>query len=132
MNAPQRRILLVEEDATLREIIAFRLELLGHQVITHESGDAALLWLTSELPDLVLIGHYLPDMNGLEMVDRLSNEVRTATIPVLLLSPNAELEDVQKAFNAGVDEFLVTPFDPLILERKLKRLISASLVDSEN
>ena len=132
MNTPSRKVLLVEEDATLREIIAFRLELLGHNVIVHQSGEEALTWLMKELPDLVLIGHYLPDMNGLEMINRLSNEVRTATIPVLVLSPNAELEDVQKAFNAGADEFLVTPFDPLVLERKLKRLVSASLVDSED
>lgn len=132
MNASPKKVLLVEEDATLREIITFRLEMLGHNVVAHESGEAALAWLMDDLPDLVLIGHYLPDMNGLEMIDRLSNEVRTATIPVLVLSPNAELEDVQKAFNAGADEFLVTPFDPLVLERKLKRLVSASLAESEN
>ncbi len=132
MDVPIRKILLVEEDATLRDITAFRLELLGHQVIAFGSGEAALSWLMDKLPDVVLIGHYLPDMNGLEMIDRLSNEVRTASIPVLLLSPNAELEDVQKAFNAGADEFLVTPFDPLVLERKLRRLVSASTEDSAN
>ena len=126
MVSTNKRILLVEEDATLREITAFRLELLGHEVVGFESGSEVLNWLRDNLPDAVLIGHFLPDMGGLDLVDRLSNEVRTAEIPIMLLSPNSELEDVQKAFNAGADDFLVTPFDPLVLERKLTRLTTVA------
>lgn len=118
----KKRILIVEDDAVLREITAFRLELLGHDVTAFDTGEKALDWMVHDLPDAVLIGHYLPDIDGLELINRLSNEVRTAEVPVMLLSPDAELEDVQKAFNAGADEFLVTPFDPLVLERKLRRL----------
>lgn len=122
MNDPHETILLIEEDATLREITQFRLELLGHRVVAYASGGDALDWLTNELPRAILIGHFLPDMDGLEMIDRLSNDLRTSEVPVMLLSPNAELTDVQKAFNAGADDYLVTPFDPLMLERKLARL----------
>lgn len=125
MSAEPRRILLIEEDATLREITAFRLELLGHEVVPFASGQEGLTWLLDALPDAVVVGHFLPDMDGLELVDRLSNEVRTSEVPVMLLSPNAELEDVQKAFNSGADDFLVTPFDPLTLEKKLARLLTA-------
>lgn len=126
MSAPSKRILLAEEDATLREITVFRLELLGHEVVGFQSGSDALAWLTDNLPDAVLVGHFLPDMGGLDLVDRLSNELRTAEIPIMLLSPNSELEDVQKAFNAGADDYLVTPFDPLVLERKLSRLTASA------
>ena len=122
MNDLQKTILLIEEDATLREITEFRLELLGHRVMAFSSGGDALDWLVGELPDAILIGHFLPDMDGLEMIDRLSNDLRTSEVPIMLLSPNAELTDVQKAFNAGADDYLVTPFDPLMLERKLARL----------
>ncbi|QDT68593.1 Transcriptional regulatory protein CseB [Planctomycetes bacterium MalM25] len=122
MNELQKTILLIEEDETLREITQFRLELLGHAVVSRASGGDALEWLASELPDAILIGHFLPDMDGLEMIDRLSNDLRTSEVPVMLLSPNAELTDVQKAFNAGADDYLVTPYDPLMLERKLARL----------
>ncbi|TWT48877.1 response regulator [Botrimarina hoheduenensis] len=124
MSYSHKRILLIEEDATLREITAFRLELLGHTVDSFSTGEQAITQLLQELPDAVIIGHFLPDMDGLELVDRLSNEVRTSEVPVMLLSPNAELEDVQRAFNSGADEFLVTPFDPQTLEQKLTRLLS--------
>lgn len=122
MNDPRKTILLIEEDVMLREIMLFRLELLGHRVESFESGDEALTWLADQLPDAILVGQYLPDMGGVELIDRLSNDLRTSETPVMLLSPNAELDDVQKAFNAGADDYLVTPFDPLMLEEKLRRL----------
>lgn len=122
MSQANKTILLLEEDATLREITRFRLELLGHEVFVFESADAGLTWMIDRLPDVIVIGHFLPDMDGVEMIDRLSNDMRTSEVPVMLLSPHAELEDVQKAFNAGADDYLVTPFDPLMLEQKLARL----------
>ncbi|MEO0531306.1 MAG: response regulator [Planctomycetota bacterium] len=125
MSEQQKTILLIEEDATLREITQFRLELLGHEVVLTVSGDEALTWLSKQLPDAIVVGHYLPDMDGTELIDRLSNDLRTSEVPVMLLSPNAELEDVQKAFNAGADDYLVTPYDPLMLEDKLKRLTTS-------
>ncbi len=127
MNDPRKTILLIEEDVMLREIMLFRLELLGHRVESFESGDEALTWLVDQLPDAILVGHYLPDMGGVELIDRLSNDLRTSETPVMLLSPNAELDDVQKAFNAGADDYLVTPFDPLMLEEKLRRLTQPAI-----
>ncbi len=120
----QATILLIEEDAILREITQFRLELLGHRVFGLGSGNEGMAWIAQKLPDAIVIGHFLPDMDGTDLVDRLSNDLRTAKVPVMLLSPNAELTDVQKAFNAGADDYLVTPYDPLMLERKLKRLLT--------
>jgi CheY-like chemotaxis protein len=125
INRLQATILLIEEDATLREITQFRLELLGHNVAGVASGAEGITWLTQMLPDAIVIGHFLPDMDGMDLVDRLSNDLRTSGVPVMLLSPHAELTDVQKAFNAGCDDYLVTPYDPLMLERKLKRLLSS-------
>ncbi len=124
MSDHRQTVLLIEENTTLREITQFRLELLGHAVASMGSGEAGLTWLTEQLPDAIVIGHYLPDMDGMELIDRLSNDIRTSDVPVMVLSPNAELDDVQKAFNAGADDYLVTPYDPLMLEKKLKRLTS--------
>lgn len=122
MKQTTKTILLIEEDATLRDITRFRLELLGYTVAACASGDDGLTWLLEQLPDAIVVGHFLPDMDGMELIDRLSNDVRTSEVPVMLLSPNAELDDVQRAFNAGADDYLVTPFDPLMLESKLRRL----------
>lgn len=122
MSDHRKSILLIEENETLRDITQFRLELLGHEVTPVASGEAGLTWIAEQLPDAVVIGHFLPDMDGMEMIDRLSNDMRTSNVPIMLLSPNAELDDVQRAFNAGADDYLVTPYCPLMLEKKLKRL----------
>ena len=122
-RSPQ--ILLIEEDPTLLEITAFRLELLGYEVITHQSGERALEWLRDQLPTLIIVDQMLSGMDGIEFINRLSNDVRTSEIPIMFLSTNADLEDVQKAYNAGADEYLVIPYDPIVLESKVERLASA-------
>jgi len=122
-RSPQ--ILLIEEDPTLLEITAFRLELLGYEVITQRSAERALEWLRDQLPMLIIVDHVLSGMDGVEFINRLSNDVRTSEIPIIFLSTNADLEDVQKAYNAGADEFLVIPYDPMVLESKVERLVSA-------
>jgi CheY-like chemotaxis protein len=122
-QSPQ--ILLIEEDPTLLEITAFRLELLGYEVITQQSAERALEWLRDQLPTLIIVDHVLSGMDGIEFINRLSNDVRTSDVPIMFLSTNADLEDVQKAYNAGADEYLVIPYDPMVLESKVERLASA-------
>jgi CheY-like chemotaxis protein len=131
MSDTSHQILLIEEDPTLLEITAFRLELLGYDVVTHQSAERALEWLTDHLPGLVIVDHVLPGMDGIELINRLSNDVRTSEIPIMFLSTKADLDDVQRAYNAGADEYLVIPYDPMVLESKVERL-TQSLVTSEN
>ena len=115
-------ILLVEEEPILREITVFRLELLGYEVIAWEGANLANEWLQSQLPQLIVVGQ-VAETGSFEFLNQLSNEPRTSEIPVVFLSGSSDLEDVQKAYNAGADEFLVTPFDPLTLEKKVEVLI---------
>jgi CheY-like chemotaxis protein len=119
------QILFVEEDPILLEITAFRLELLGYQVVTQQSAERALEWLREQLPALIIVDHMLPGMDGIEFINRLSNDTRTSEIPVMFLSTNGDLEDVQKAYNAGADDYLVIPYDPMVLESKVERLTFA-------
>jgi len=119
-RAPQ--ILFIEEDPILMEITGFRLELLGYEVVTQESAERAIEWLNEHTPTLIIVDHMLPGMDGIEFINRLSNDTRTGNIPIMLLSTNGDLEDVQKAYNAGADEYLVIPYDPIVLESKVERL----------
>jgi CheY-like chemotaxis protein len=116
------QILFIEEDPILMEITAFRLELLGYEVVRQSSAERAIEWLNSQLPTLIVVDHILPGMDGIEFINRLSNDTRTSDIPVMLLSTNGDLDDVQKAYNAGADEYLVIPYDPMVLESKVERL----------
>ncbi len=123
LHIPQ--VLLVEQDPTLLEVTAFRLELLGYQVVQKQSGEEALEWLANQLPTLIIVDQFLDGIDGVELVNRLSNEVRTSEIPIIFVSVNSDLEDVRKAYNAGADEYLVIPYDPTVLEAKVERLLSA-------
>ncbi|MGI9428312.1 MAG: response regulator [Bythopirellula sp.] len=123
MPGTRRQILLIEEDPTLADITSFRLELLGYEVAVLHSAEDARNWLADQLPDLVIVGHFLPAMDGMELLNVLSNDVRTSEIPAMLLSPESDLDDVQKAFNAGAEDYLVTPFDPQMLEQKVDKLV---------
>jgi len=130
MSEQSPQILLVEEDPTLLEITAFRLELLGYEVVARQSAELALEWLQDQLPTLVIVDHVLPGMDGTEFINRLSNDTRTSEIPIIFLSTNGDLDDVKKAYNAGADEYLVIPYDPIVLESKVDRLTSAVATNS--
>ncbi len=125
MSDESPTILLIEEDQTLLEITGFRLELLGYQVVTLNSAERALEWLRDKLPTLIIVEQALSGMDGIEFINRLSNDMRTSDVPIMFLSTTSDLEDVRRAYNDGADEYLVIPYDPLVLESKVGRLASA-------
>ena len=127
MSHETPRILLVEEEPVLAEITRFRLELLGYNVVHTGNAEDALTWLQKDLPSLIIVDQMLPGMDGTDLLNRLSNDEQTSEIPVILLSSNADLDEVQKAYNAGADEYLVSPYDPAILEQKIDFLLTAGV-----
>jgi DNA-binding response OmpR family regulator len=131
MSERTPQILLIEEDPTLLEITAFRLELLGYEVVMQQSAERALEWLRDKLPSLIIVDQVLPGMDGVEFINRLSNDTRTNEIPIMFVSAKADLDDVQRAYNAGADEYLVIPYDPMVLESKVERLVNAVAVSEE-
>ena len=118
-------VLLIEEEPVLRDITAFRLELLGYEVVSKQTAAQASLWLGTTLPTLVAVGQF-SDIDPIDFVNRLSDDERTSHVPVVYLSANSDLEEVQRAFNAGADEYLVTPYDPVVLEQKVVGLVAAA------
>jgi len=129
MATKQKTILLIEEEPTLLDITAFRLELLGYAVETRTAADPALAWLANSLPDLIAVG-YLADMDPIDFLNRISDDPRTSEVPILYLSPNSDLDEVQRAYNAGADEYLLTPFDPLMLESKVEALLNVARAEA--
>jgi DNA-binding response OmpR family regulator len=127
MSDQSPTILLIEEDPTLLEITGFRLELLGYKVVALNSAERALEWLRDELPTLIIVEQALSGIDGIEFINRLSNDIRTSETPIMFLSTTSDLDEVRRAYNAGADEYLVIPYDPLVLESKVERLASAIL-----
>ena len=118
------RILLLEDDELLADITSFRLELLGFDVAIKGSPEDAFDWLKEERPDVIILDLALGGSEGLELLNQFSNDQQYGSIPVLVFSSSADLDSVQKAFAAGANEFLVTPYDPANLESKLEKLMT--------
>ena len=101
MVARQSHLLIVEEEATLAEVTAFRLELLGFSVQVARNAEEAWTLLKQRKPDLVIIDLKLPGVGGVALIEQLASENETAMIPILALSFDAELDQVQRAAKAA-------------------------------
>ncbi len=119
-------ILLIEPEKTLAEILAFRLELLGYTLRVVRTGGEAISELTNRLASLVIVNTKLPDSDGLEWVARTRHDWPQRDLPVLAISFDPSLETVERAFHAGADDYLVTPFDPTVLESKVHSLLQSN------
>ncbi|MEG1857839.1 MAG: response regulator transcription factor [Pseudoflavonifractor sp.] len=114
MNKP--RILVVEDDRAIRNLIATTLETQGYQYDTAQSGGAAILEAASRRPDLMILDLGLPDMDGVEII----RKVRTwSNLPIIVVSARSEDGDKIGALDAGADDYLTKPFS---VEELLARL----------
>ncbi|MDX1962079.1 MAG: response regulator [Pirellulales bacterium] len=116
-------ILMLQPEALIAEITAFRLELLGYQVHTVESAAAAETFLNATVPDLILLDMQLPGKSSLTFCERVGNNAAWNQIPLLGMLLDGDLENVQKAFQAGIQDLILIPFDPSVLEEKILHLI---------
>ena len=104
------RVLLVDDDPGIREVVGTMLEAVGLVVSTCGNGEEALARATASTFDLLVVDWNLPGMNGLGVCRALRASARTATIPVLFLSANASSQDMVEAFASGADDYVVKPF----------------------
>ncbi|GEN84920.1 DNA-binding response regulator [Sporosarcina luteola] len=103
------RILVVDDDVNILELVNIHLSQAGYEVIKAVNGLQALERIEKQLPDLAVVDVMMPGMDGYELTKRLRAE---ADIPVLLLTAKGELEDKEKGFLAGSDDYVVKPFEP--------------------
>ncbi|TWU63451.1 MULTISPECIES: response regulator [Crateriforma] len=123
-------LLLVHSDARLAEITCFRLELLGYGIRVCCSGTDALSEISKSVPDLIIVDTTLTDMDGLEWLTRLRAEYAPVDLPALVFSQDPSLETVERAFMSGAQDYLLTPFDPTVLEQKVERLLDSKFSKS--
>ncbi len=121
-------LLLVEPERILAGITAFRLELLGYSLRVVGTGKEAQAAITAQLPQMAIVNTKLPDGDGLEWLARVRHEWSQRDLPVLVVSLDPSLETVERAFHAGADDYLVSPFDPTVLESKVHQLLKSKAV----
>jgi two-component system, cell cycle response regulator DivK len=124
-NGGVARILLVEDDEMIREMVQLTLELYEHEVVCAASGVEALERVGREAPQLILMDVGLPLMDGYEATRRLKSGPATKGVPVIALTAAAGQEDRRKALDAGADEYETKPIDFDRLLSKIDRLLRA-------
>ena len=112
-------ILVVDDNASNRGLLLRRLEREGHQVVEARSGRQALQILGTEEIDLILLDLMMPDMNGLQVLERLKGNKRLRNIPVIMISGLQETDSVIRCIGAGAEDYLPKPFDQVLLRARI-------------
>ncbi|OGG93558.1 MAG: hypothetical protein A2508_09735 [Candidatus Lambdaproteobacteria bacterium RIFOXYD12_FULL_49_8] len=118
------QILVVDDEKTIRDLVAFRLEYHGHKVVTAENGKDALAKLKQTVPDLVVLDVMMPDMTGIEVCKIIKSEPKWAAIKVLLLTAKSRKQDEEVGLAAGADGFMAKPFRANLLLEKIEELVN--------
>jgi two-component system, cell cycle response regulator DivK len=118
-------VLIVEDQADLRQLYAKQLVLSGFDVIEAGDGAAAVISTTEQAPDVVLMDLSLPIVDGWEATRRLKTDLRTSHIPIVALTAHDGSGELQRATRAGCDWFVPKPCPPDALITELRRVLSA-------
>jgi two-component system, OmpR family, response regulator len=114
------KILVVDDDPNILELVSIQLTQAGYSVQKASNGFEALEIIEEEYPDLMVVDVMMPGMDGYT----LTKKIRTETdIPVLLLTAKGELEDKEKGFLAGSDDYVVKPFEPKELQFRINAIL---------
>jgi len=119
----KERILVVDDEEDILELVRFNLNRDGYQVICSMSGDDALKKARSELPDLIVLDLMLPAIDGLEITKILKNESSTKAIPIVMLTAKGEEADIVTGLELGADDYITKPFSPRILLARVKAVL---------
>ena len=120
------KILVVDDDPDLRDLIGYTLRRDGYFVIEAEDGRAALLLAEVERPDLVLLDVNLPRLDGFEVCRRLRAATATSGIPIVMLTVRGTEEDQVRGLDLGADDYLAKPFSPRTLLARVRALLRRS------
>lgn len=120
------KILLIEDDKFLRELIIQKLGREGYDVTEAPEGEAGLSKMKEERPDLVLLDLILPGIDGFEVLSRVKKDPALASIPVIILSNLGQRDDVQKGIDLGAEDYLIKAhFTPGEIVEKIKTTLEA-------
>ena len=119
----KEKILVVDDEEDIRELISFNLEKDGYIVETAESGERAMEMAFSFSPDLIVLDLMLPGIDGLEVAKKLKTDSTSRMIPIIMLTAKGEEADVVIGLEMGADDYIVKPFSPRVLTARIKAVL---------
>lgn len=124
MGVAKTKILICDDDPLLLELMEFRLQAKGYEVVKAVDGAQALSLVGVEQPDIVVLDAMMPKSDGFEVLARIKNDPELSAIPVVMLTARKGEKDIVSALEKGADDYLVKPFIPEELLARLARLVS--------
>src|SRR6266851_7502006 len=117
-------VLVVDDDPDVCDLVTYKLEQSGFDLRRASDGDAALREVAKKVPDLVLLDVMMPGVSGLEVLERWRKDEATAAMPVIMLTAKAQENDVERGFELGADDYVIKPFSPRELVRRVTDVLS--------
>ena len=128
-----RTILIVDDEAPIREMIAVALEMAGYECLEAGNSQEALAVIVDRKPDLLLLDWMLPGSTGIELARRLKRDELTADIPIIMLTAKGEEDNKIQGLEVGADDYITKPFSPRELVARLKAVLRrAGPADAES
>jgi DNA-binding response OmpR family regulator len=126
VNSGLGRVLVVDDDEVIRQLIAVNLQLEGFEVVTAVDGRDCLEKVAEVNPDVITLDVMMPRLDGWVTATQLRKNPDTAGIKVVLITARAQEEDKDRGREIGVDAYLTKPFDPAEMIRVVRQLASSS------
>ena len=107
-----KSVLIVDDEAPIREMIAVALEMAGYNCLEAENANEAHSLIVDDKPDMVLLDWMMPGTSGIEFARRLRKDETTADLPIIMLTAKGDEDYKIKGLEAGVDDYITKPFSP--------------------
>jgi two-component system phosphate regulon response regulator PhoB len=117
-------VLVADDDADIRDRVAFKLEQAGLEVIAVEDGQAALEQARLRQPNLAVLDVSMPGLSGIDVCRMLRADSATANMLIIMLTARVQERDVEGGFSAGADDYVTKPFSPRELVSRIQALLS--------
>lgn len=127
-----RRILIVEDEAPIREMLSFVMEQHGYQAVEAKDFDTAVSKIAEPYPDMVLLDWMLPGGSGIQLAKKIKGDDLTRNIPIIMLTARGEEEDKVKGLEVGADDYITKPFSPKELMARMRavfRRVAPTVLD---
>ena len=119
----KERILAVDDEEDILELVSYNLAREGYHVLTADTGEKALSMARKESPNLIVLDLMLPGIDGLEVAKSLKNDKQTAELPIVMLTAKGEEADVVTGLELGADDYVTKPFSPRVLVARVKAVL---------
>lgn len=122
-SVPEPKILVVDDDPVILDLLAISFELEGYVVLRAVDGEDGLARTLSDRPDCVVTDIMMPKLSGVDLLARIRADPSIAATPVILLSAKALAADVKAGLDAGADDYITKPFEPDDLLQRVDKLL---------